>query len=70
MNQPSFLRAFVGFAASTALLSSAMVLLAALYVAPPSVRGYFLARAAFFAPRPWRDCPRPSARASSERAFE
>jgi hypothetical protein len=30
MNQPSFLRAFVGFAASTALLSSAMVLLAAL----------------------------------------
>jgi hypothetical protein len=30
MNQPSFLRALVGFIASTALLSSAMVLLAAL----------------------------------------
>ena len=30
MNQPSFLRAFVGFIASTALLSSAMVLFAAL----------------------------------------
>jgi hypothetical protein len=29
MSQPSFLRAFLGFTASTALLSSAMVLLAA-----------------------------------------